>query len=448
MASAAPLHAHASRVGACASPVRACAAPLPVLAAPRRCLTGRAALLAPVSSISTPRHHNPGAAPPQHDKNPFASLLPTADIFGGAYIPELAHAPLVDTVGERVQRGHSAAADRDTHTPPSATFVGHAAAAATPGAPGTPGSSTPRGRGYPVIPPFIPHGFPGGTPPAGSRTPRSLDEAFSTSTHRTQDEGGPAGRPSVDPGHYRPPLDPRRNGAPLTPRSSSANGLLTPRSRGRTLRTNNSGRDRSITPEKRDSYVATKGGWIQTSVTISDMNIAAWTQQKQDMFIEAVAATAQVSFSSPSPLRCWILQFAWGNASAWHRDSVVAHLLCGLVPDLQVDVQVGLCDVCVLALKEKCGRRLLSIATEITFQVRANSGEHAREIVRELKSQALDNMMLQANIRYLIFTARQPGRVHECRPANPTWLTDNACQHWAEREMSGSHALTDLVCWK
>jgi hypothetical protein len=89
------------------------------------------------------------------------------------------------------------------------------------------------------------------------------------------------------------------------------------------LRTNNSGRDRSITPEKRDSYVATKGGWIQTSVTISDMNIAAWTQQKQDMFIEAVAATAQVSFSFPSPLRCWIIQFSRGNASAWHRDSVV-----------------------------------------------------------------------------------------------------------------------------
>jgi hypothetical protein len=87
--------------------------------------------------------------------------------------------------------------------------------------------------------------------------------------------------------------------------------------------------------------------------------------------------------------------------------------------------------VCVLALKEKCGRRLLSIATEITFQVRANSGEHAREIVKELKSQALDNMMLQANIRYRIFTARQPRCVHgagcECRPANPTWLTDNAC---------------------
>jgi hypothetical protein len=78
---------------------------------------------------------------------------------------------------------------------------------------------------------------------------------------------------------------------------------------------------------------------------------------------------------------------------------------CGLrfvtsVPTHGVDVQVGLCDVCVLSLKEKCGRRLLSIATEITFQVRATSGEHAREIVRELKSQALDNMMLQANIRY------------------------------------------------
>ncbi len=259
--------------------------------------------MSPVSSISTPRHHNPGAAPPQHSNNPFASLLPTADIFGGAYIPELAHAPFVDTRCE----------------PPSATFVGHTAAAAAPGAPGTPRLVD--SRGYPVIPPVIPPGGP--HPRAGSKTPRSLDEAFSASTHRTQDEGGPAGRPSVDPGHYRPPLDPRLNGAPLTPRSAIANGLLTPRSRGRTLRTNNSGRDRSITPEKRDSYVATKGGWIQTSVTISDMNIAAWTQQKQDMFIEAVAATAQVSFSFPSPLRCWIIQFSRGNASAWHRDSVV-----------------------------------------------------------------------------------------------------------------------------
>jgi hypothetical protein len=120
----------------------------------------------------------------------------------------------------------------------------------------------------------------------------------------------------------------------------------------------------------------------------------------------------------------------------------------GLGPDLQMDVQVGLCDVCVLALKEKCGRRLLSIATEITFQVRANSGEHAREIVRELKSQALDNMMLQANIRSLIFTARQPGRVHgagcECRAANTTLLMNNTCQKLAEREMSGSQALTDF----
>ena len=60
---------------------------------------------------------------------------------------------------------------------------------------------------------------------------------------------------------------------------------------------------------------------------------------------------------------------------------------------------MGLSDVCVLSLKEKCGRRLLSIATEITFQVRASSGEHARVIVRELKSHALDAMMLQANIR-------------------------------------------------
>lgn len=67
--------------------------------------------------------------------------------------------------------------------------------------------------------------------------------------------------------------------------------MLTPR--GRNM--NGARRDRSMTPETRDSYVAAKGGWIQTSVTISDMSIAAWTQQKQDMFIEAVAATAQVS---------------------------------------------------------------------------------------------------------------------------------------------------------
>lgn len=205
---------------------------------------------------------------------------------------------MVDEVGERVQRKHLPAPDRDTHTLPSATFVGHVAAASAPGmpsAPGVPGSLTPRGRGYTVIPPE-------GPDQAGSRDTRSMDEAFSASAHRTQDEGGPARRPSVDPGHYRPASDHRRNGAPLTPRTASANGLLTPRTRGRTQR--NSGRDRSITPEKRDSYVATKGGWIQSSVTISDMNIVAWTQQKQDMFIEAVAATAQVSFfhSSLRPL--------------------------------------------------------------------------------------------------------------------------------------------------
>jgi hypothetical protein len=33
------------------------------------------------------------------------------------------------------------------------------------------------------------------------------------------------------------------------------------------------------------------------------------------------------------------------------------------------------------------------------LKVRANSGEHARDIVRDLKSQTLDNMLIQANIR-------------------------------------------------
>ena len=59
-----------------------------------------------------------------------------------------------------------------------------------------------------------------------------------------------------------------------------------------------------MTPERRMPYVATKGGWIQTSVTVSDMNIAMWTQQKQDLFIEAVAATAQVSQHARSGWVC------------------------------------------------------------------------------------------------------------------------------------------------
>jgi len=267
--------------------------------------------LGPVQ-IATPRHHNPAQAPAQqHDKYAGAAL-PTSDIFGGAYIPEMMQAPL-ESAGERVKRIHSTAPpapDRDVSTPPAATFVGHAAAAATavPAFPGmTPGSSTPRVHGYTVVP-------PGGQ--AGSQTPRRLDDAFSASTHRAQDEGGPAGRPALDPGQDPAPLTPRRSGAPLTPRGATrrGNGLLTPRSqnglltpRGRNLRS--SGRDRSVTPEKRDSYAATKGGWIQTSVTISDMNIAAWTQQKQDMFIEAVAATAQVLLSFP------VLRAAWSRSS-------------------------------------------------------------------------------------------------------------------------------------
>jgi hypothetical protein len=135
----------------------------------------------------------------------------------------------------------------------------------------------------------------------GDSRPRNLDGAFAASRHASEDahkdlDAGPAARPGYRTGSTNVragnPMTPRsRHGGkqPLTPRSS--NGMLTPRSRG--LESN-----RSVTPEKRDQYVATKGGWIQTSVTISDMNIAAWTQQKQDMFIEAVAATAQVLFLS------------------------------------------------------------------------------------------------------------------------------------------------------
>lgn len=68
-----------------------------------------------------------------------------------------------------------------------------------------------------------------------------------------------------------------------------------------------------------------QGGWIQTSVTISDISIAGWTQQKQDMFIEAVAATCQVSLvcmlQRTYPLRtcAWYdpVCNAWAAEDAW-----------------------------------------------------------------------------------------------------------------------------------
>jgi hypothetical protein len=63
-----------------------------------------------------------------------------------------------------------------------------------------------------------------------------------------------------------------------------------------------------------------KAGWIQMSITISDMSISGWTQHRQDAFIETVAMTTRVPLS----------------------------------------------DICVLSLKEKCGRRLLSNAVEVT----------------------------------------------------------------------------------
>ena len=78
--------------------------------------------------------------------------------------------------------------------------------------------------------------------------------------------------------------------------------------------------------------------------------------------------------------------------------------------------QVHLSDVCVLSLKEKCGRRLLSIATEISFQVRAETSEHAQNIVRDLESPTLDNMMLQANIRYVAFLCV------ECERLEPSYF--------------------------
>jgi hypothetical protein len=66
--------------------------------------------------------------------------------------------------------------------------------------------------------------------------------------------------------------------------------------------------------------VEQKAGWIQMSITISDMSISGWTQHRQDAFIETVAMTTRVPLS----------------------------------------------DICVLSLKEKCGRRLLSNAVEVT----------------------------------------------------------------------------------
>jgi len=87
---------------------------------------------------------------------------------------------------------------------------------------------------------------------------------------------------------------------------------------------------------------------------------------------------------------------------------------CGLrcvtsVPTHGVDVQVGLCDVCVLSRKEKCGRRLLSIATDITFQMPTASIDvsidvGSQHISRE-RCRLEDNLMLRADVRYEMLQA-------------------------------------------
>jgi len=139
-----------------------------------------------------------------------------------------------------------------------------------------------------------------------------------------------------------------------SPRSTSSSKVpFSPRLSGR-------GPKREIWQDSPRNYTTSKDGWIQSTVTISDMNITSWTQAKQDLFIEAIAATCNVDLS----------------------------------------------DVCILSLREKCGRRLLSTATEITFQVKSSSPDEAASIVRELKSQSLDAMMLQVNIRIRPDTAR------------------------------------------
>jgi hypothetical protein len=188
----------------------------------------------------------------------------------------------------------------------------------------------------------------GGTPPD---TPPSADGAPASPR-----ADAPAPAHAADRGATTP-RTPAAGGAPPRAGSRGERGGAAPA----TPRTPRTPRTPGDTPGLLDN-VSNKGGWIQTSVTVSDLTVAGWTQQKQDMFIEAVAATAQV----------------------------------------------GLSDVCVLSLKEKCGRRLLSIATEITFQVKASSREHAQEVVRDLKSSSLDSMMLQANIRIRPDTARAP----------------------------------------
>jgi hypothetical protein len=223
----------------------------------------------------------------------YASHTPArADEFmGGAYIPEMMQGLQQHDFGQ-VQSSHSNAkglAELPSHHP-EATFVGQ------------PAGSTPRG-GYGQRPDSARRRL---LPGEDGQVPRKLENAFTNGGHEPQENGGPAGRPcspqnfethgggASNPGtprrnyNQQQPLTPRNSNAMSTPRSSG--GLLTPRGRNMT----SAGRSRSMTPETRDSYVATKGGWIQTSVTISDMSIAAWTQQKQDLFIEAVAATAQV----------------------------------------------------------------------------------------------------------------------------------------------------------
>ena len=326
------------------------------------------------AKVATPRGHpkaHQGVDRPRvssYMAQSSPSRAATAELFSGLppgmYIPEAMHFNVPDSAGPWTgpKRGTATSFDAakrpcPEHAAPAPPFSGKPAPAKT-----TPplDSRTPvfggvpslGARGAPEVPAlnlaaiegFKPHGR---QLPADKRPANRMGDAVPESSYTRHDRGGT-----------------------LSPRSST--GMLTPRSRSVKS---------SATPETQDPHSGSKGGWIQTTVTISDMNIATWTQQRQDIFIEAVSETAQVPLS----------------------------------------------DVCVLSLKEKCGRRLLSIATEITFQVRADSGEHAREIVRDLKSQKLDAVMLQANIRIRPDTAR--GAEAENGPNTPrSFITDIGSQ--------------------
>ena len=324
------------------------------------------------AKVATPRGHpkaHQGVDRPRvssYMAQASPSRAATAELFSGLppgmYIPEAMHFSVSDSAGPWTgpKRGTATSFDAakrpcPEHAAPAPRFSGKPAPAKT-----TPplDSRTPvlggvpslGARGAPEVPAlnlaaiegFKPHGR---QLPADKRPANRMGDAVPESSYTRHDRGGT-----------------------LSPRSST--GMLTPRSRSVKS---------SATPETQDPHSGSKGGWIQTTVTISDMNIATWTQQRQDIFIEAVSETAQVPLS----------------------------------------------DVCVLSLKEKCGRRLLSIATEVTFQVRADSGEHAREIVRDLKSQKLDAIMLQANIRIRPDTARGAEAENQNGPNTPrSFITD------------------------